>query len=396
MMAKKVRKIMYKIKTLNKISEKINDVFDDKYEISADCEDEDAVIVRSFSMHDMELSKNLVAIGRAGAGVNNIPVDQCSEQGIVVFNAPGANANAVKEMTLASMIIASRNVLESIEWTEGLKGNGDQVPKMAEKGKGQFVGHEIKGMTIGVIGLGAIGAKVAESAINLGMNVLGTDPHLSVGTALSLSNKVQVVSEDEVIRNSDVITIHAPLTDETRETYDEEFIAKTKDGVILLNFSRAEIAKASAIKDALASGKVKKYIVDFPTDELLGVPGVITMPHLASGTYEAEDNCAVMAAEQIKDYIENGNIKNSVNFPACDAGICEQEQRICVCHRNVKGVIHSVTSIVSDEGINIWNMVNKSRGDYAYTMLDLSSRLAEDKIQTIRELEGVLSVRAIG
>lgn len=386
---------MYEIKTLNSISEKIYNVLpDSEYSISSDIEKPDAIIVRSFVMNDMEFDDNLVAIARAGAGVNTIPVDRCAEEGIVVFNTPGANANAVKEMVIASMVIASRNVLESISWTNDLKGNGDKVPPMAEKGKGQFVGHELKGMTLGIIGLGAIGALVAEAAINLGMNVLGTDPHLSVKSALKLSNNVKVVSEDELIKESDIISIHAPLTDETLEKYDESFIEKTKDGVILLNFSRAKIAKAEAIIDGLKSGKIKKYVVDFPTDELLQVDGVISMPHLASGSYEAEDNCAVMAAEQLDDFLKNGNIVNSVNYPECNAGICETAQRLVICHRNSQGIINGITNIVAGE-TNIENMINRSKDDYSITIMDLCDVLDKDKLDSIAKVEGVLRVRAI-
>ncbi|MCI9320939.1 MAG: phosphoglycerate dehydrogenase [Lachnospiraceae bacterium] len=387
---------MYKIGTLNSISEKIFNVFDDQnYCVSENIDTADAILVRSYVMHDLKFADNLVAIGRAGAGVNTIPIDRCAKEGIVVFNTPGANANAVKEMTIAAMLISTRNVLESIAWTNALKGNGDAVPQMGEKGKGQFVGHELKGMTLGVIGLGAIGALVAEAAVALGMNVLGTDPHLSINAALALNNKVKVVAEDELIRKSDIITIHAPLTDETREKYNEDFIEKAKKGVILINFSRAQIGKAAAIIEGLKSGKVKKYVVDFPTDELLGVEGVISMPHLASGSYEAEDNCAIMAAEEVKDFLENGNIRNSVNYPTCDMGICTTAGRIAIFHKNIANMITRFTGAFGENNINITNMLNKSRGEYAYTMCDVETPVPTDIVKRLEAIDGVFRVRII-
>lgn len=387
---------MYKIGTLNSISEKIFNVFDDQnYCVSENIDTADAILVRSYVMHDLKFADNLVAIGRAGAGVNTIPIDRCAKEGIVVFNTPGANANAVKEMTIAAMLISTRNVLESIAWTNTLKGNGDAVPQMGEKGKGQFVGHELKGMTLGVIGLGAIGALVAEAAVALGMKVLGTDPHLSINAALALNNRVKVVAEDELIRKSDIITIHAPLTDETREKYNEDFIEKAKKGVILINFSRAQIGKAAAIIEGLKSGKVKKYVVDFPTDELLGVEGVISMPHLASGSYEAEDNCAIMAAEEVKDFLENGNIRNSVNYPTCDMGICTTVGRIAIFHKNIANMITRFTGAFGENNINITNMLNNSRGEYAYTMCDVETPVPTDIVKRLEAIDGVFRVRII-
>lgn len=388
---------MYNITTFNSISNKIGTVLEkEKYLIVKEGKHPNAIIARSYDLRNLTLGEDLYCIARAGAGVNTIPVDRCSEQGIVVFNTPGANANAVKEMVLASMVIATRNVLESIEWTDKLKGNGDDVPGLAEKGKNQFVGKELKGMTLGVIGLGAIGALVAEAAINLGMNVIGTDPHLSLSNAIHLSNKIKVVSEEEVLANSDIITIHAPLTEETNEKYNADFISKTKEGVVLLNFSRAQIANFEDIKDALLKKRIKKYIVDFPTEELLGVQGVISMPHLASGTFDAEENCAIMAAESVHEYLANGSIVNSVNFPNCVLDNCKVKQRITICHKNVKGIINQFTSVISqDASINISNMTNKSKGDYAYTVLDIDEIIESDIFEKIKTLPGVLKVRAI-
>lgn len=388
---------MYNITTFNSISNKIETVLEkEKYLIVKEGKQPNAIIARSYDLRNMTLGEDLYCIARAGAGVNTIPVDRCSEQGIVVFNTPGANANAVKEMVLASMVIATRNVLESIEWTGTLKGNGDDVPSLAEKGKKQFVGKELKGMTLGVIGLGAIGALVAEAAINLGVNVIGTDPHLSLSNAIHLSNKINVVSEEEVLANSDIITIHAPLTEETNEKYNADFISKTKEGVVLLNFSRAQIANFEDIKDALSKNRIKKYIVDFPTEELLGVQGVISMPHLASGTFDAEENCAIMAAESVHEYLVNGSIVNSVNFPNCLLDNCNGKQRITICHKNIKGIINQFTNVISqDASINISNMTNKSKGDYAYTVLDIDETIESDIFDKIKSLPGVLKVRAI-
>ncbi len=387
---------MYKIQTLNKISNKVNDILTAKnYSVNKDETAPDAIIVRSFVMHDTVFEKKLAAIARAGAGVNNIPVAKCSNEGIVVFNTPGANANAVKEMTICTMLLASRNVLESIKWTNSLDGKGSEIPELAEKGKSNFTGFELKGKTLGIFGLGAIGALVAEAALSFGMNVIGSDPHLSLDAAWKLDNSIKPVTEDELIKKSDFITIHAPLTPETKDKFNEAFIKKTKKGVILLNFSRAEIGNAEAIKKGLSNGHIKTYIVDFPTPEMLNIPGVISMPHLASGTYESEDNCAVMAANQLKDYLENGNIKNSVNFPNCNFGFCETAGRIAILHKNVPGIINLFTSVLSTHKINISDMLNKSKGDYAYTLIDSDSLISNELINEIAATPDVLKVRNI-
>ncbi len=387
---------MYKIQTLNTISEKINDILTRKnYSISKEQPEPDAIIVRSHVMHEMSFSKKMVAIARAGAGVNTIPVKKCSDEGIVVFNTPGANANAVKEMTICALLLSSRNVLESIAWTSSLDGKGDAIPELAEKGKSKFTGHELKGKTLGIFGLGAIGALVAEAALSFGMNVIGSDPHLSLDAAWKLDNNIKSVSEDELIKQSDFITIHAPLTEETKNKFDDDFIRRTKRGVILLNFSRAAIGNADSIKNGLSSGQIKNYIVDFPTPELLNFPGVISMPHLASGTYESEDNCAIMAANQLKDYLENGNIKNSVNFPNCNLGFCETAGRIAILHKNVPGIINLFTSVLSSYKINISDMLNKSKGDYAYTLIDSDSSISEELINDISGIADVAKVRNI-
>ncbi len=386
---------MYKIGTLNSISTKIYDRLDSaQYSVSKEIDSADAILVRSYVMHDLSFPQNLVAIGRAGAGVNTIPVERCAEEGIVVFNTPGANANAVKEMTIAAMLISTRNILESIEWTSTLKGNGDAVPKMGENGKGQFAGHELKGMTLGVIGLGAVGALVAESAMALGMKVLGTDPHLTINAALALNNKIQVVDEEELLKKSDIISIHAPLTEETREKYNKDFIKKTKKGVVLLNFSRAEIGNAKDIVEGLNAGRIKKYVVDFPTDELLGVKGVISMPHLASGSYEAEDNCALMAAAEVKDFLENGNITNSVNYPECNAGVCSGAQRITVCYKVTAEATRRLAAEISDFA-DIHSMVQKTRGNYGYAIIDLASKVSDAELERIKKIEGVIRVRSL-
>ncbi|MGN0585849.1 MAG: phosphoglycerate dehydrogenase [Oscillospiraceae bacterium] len=386
---------MYNIQTLNKISKYGTDNFDTaKYTVADTVENPDAIMVRSAAMHDMEFGSNLLAIARAGAGVNNIPVDKCAEQGICVFNTPGANANAVKELVIAGLLISSRKVPEAMTWAQGLKGNGAEVGKMVEKGKSQFAGPEIMGKTLGVIGLGAIGVLVANAAIALGMKVVGYDPYLSVKAALGLDPAVKAVADvKELYAASDYVTIHVPYNADTKGTINADTIALMKDGVRILNFARGELVDAAAITAALESGKVAAYVVDFPSDEILGVKNAIAIPHLGASTPESEDNCAMMAALELIDYIENGNIKNSVNYP--DASMNAAGTKICIMHKNVPAVISGLTTVLGDAGINIDNMLNKSKKDYAYTMIDVSGDVSDDVIGKIGALDSVIKVRVI-
>ncbi|MBE6732682.1 MAG: 3-phosphoglycerate dehydrogenase [Ruminococcaceae bacterium] len=386
---------MFKIKTYNKISKVGLDVFDDKYTIGDEVENPDGAIVRSAALHDVEFPASLKAIARAGAGTNNIPIDRCSEQGIVVFNTPGANANAVKELVLAGMLIGSRRVIPAIEWAKTLKGNGAEVTKMVEKGKGAFVGPELKGKKLGVIGLGAIGVLVANAANHLGMTVYGYDPYLSVNSAWNLThNAVHIYDIKEIYEKCDYITVHVPLTDGTKNLINKDTIAQMKDGVRILNFSRAGLVNSEDIKAALEAGKVATYVTDFPTDEVLDVDGVIAIPHLGASTPESEDNCANMAAKELIDYIENGNIINSVNLPEITMPR-SAEKRICVIHKNIPNVLNAVTSAVATGNVNIENMLNKSRGDYAYTMLDVNNFDSNDVTEKITAIDGVIRVRVI-
>lgn len=386
---------MYNIQTLNKISKYGTDNFDAaKYNVADTVENPDAIMVRSAAMHDMEFGSNLLAIARAGAGVNNIPVDKCAEQGICVFNTPGANANAVKELVIAGLLISSRKVPEAMTWAQGLKGNGAEVGKMVEKGKAQFAGPEIMGKTLGVIGLGAIGVLVANAAIALGMKVVGYDPYLSVKAALGLDPAVKAVADiKELYAAADYVTIHVPYNADTKGTINADTIALMKDGVRILNFARGELVDNAAITAALESGKVAAYVVDFPSDEILGVKNAIAIPHLGASTPESEDNCAMMAALELIDYIENGNIKNSVNYP--DASMNAAGTKICVMHKNVPAVISGLTTVLGDAGINIDNMLNKSKKDYAYTMIDVSGDVSDDVIGKIGALDSVIKVRVI-
>ncbi len=386
---------MYNIQTLNKISKYGTDNFDTaKYTVADEVANPDAIMVRSAAMHDMEFGSNLLAIARAGAGVNNIPVDKCAEQGICVFNTPGANANAVKELVIAGLLLTSRKIPDAMIWAQTLKGNGAEVGKMVEKGKSQFAGPEIMGKTLGVIGLGAIGVLVANAAIALGMKVVGYDPFLSVKAALSLDPSVKTVSDvKDLYAAADYVTIHVPFNADTKGTINADAIAAMKDGVRVLNFARGELVDNSAILPALESGKVAAYITDFPSDEVLGAKGVIAVPHLGASTPESEDNCAKMAALELIDYIENGNIKNSVNYP--DASMNAAGTKICVMHKNVPAVISALTTALGDAGLNIDNMLNKSKKDYAYTLLDVAGNVSDDVVAKLAAVDTVIKVRVI-
>ncbi len=385
---------MFNILTLNKIAAIGTDRLGANYTISDDCATPDAVLVRSASMHDMDMPESLLAIARAGAGTNNIPVDKCADEGIVVFNTPGANANAVKELVIAGLFLASRDVIGGIEWAKTLKGNGSEVGKMVEKGKSQFVGPEIMGKKLGVIGLGAIGILVANAAKSLGMEVYGYDPYISVDAAWKLKNSINhATSVEEIYKECDYITIHVPLNASTKETINAESIAMMKDGVRILNYSRDGLVNSADMLAALKSGKVAKYVTDFATDDLLCEENVVAMPHLGASTPESEDNCAVMAADQVKDYLENGNIKNSVNFPAVSMAR-SADTRICVLHRNKPNVIATVTGAIAATGANVDNMESKSRGDYGYMIIDVTGPAA-DAAKATENLEDVIKVRVI-
>lgn len=380
---------MFNVQTLNKISSAGTSRLGDNYNVGDNVENPDAILVRSAAMHDMEMPKSLLAIARAGAGVNNIPLDKCAEQGIVVFNTPGANANAVKELVITAMLISSRKIVEGIEWVKTLKDNADAA-KLVEKGKSQFVGPEIKGKTLGIIGLGAIGVLVANAAVDLGMNVLGYDPFISVDGAWGLSPEVKhVVSLDDIFENSDYITLHVPLTPDTKGVINSENIAKMKDNARILNFARGDLAVNADVIEALKSGKLAKYITDFAAPELIGQDGVIITPHIGASTPESEDNCAKMAADEIKDYLENGNIKNSVTLPAVSMPRGAGE-RVCIIHKNVPNMISSITSALA--GANIENMASQSKKDYAYTILDVTGGVSADALAAV---DGVIKVRVI-
>lgn len=383
---------MFNILTLNKIAAVGTSRLGDNYSYGDDVQNPDAVLVRSASMHEMEFGDNLLAIARAGAGTNNIPKDKCTEQGIVVFNTPGANANAVKELVVAGMLLASRKITEGIEWEKTtLKGNGDAVGKMVEKGKSQFVGPELKGKTLGVIGLGAIGILVANCAVDLGMDVIGFDPFMSVPNALKLEPAVKLMkSAEDVMTACDYLTIHVPLLPDTKDMVDADMIAKMKDGVRILNFSRDGLVNSTAVLEAVKSGKVAKYVTDFATDDILGEENIICLPHLGASTPESEDNCAVMACDQVKEYLENGNIINSVNFPALSVPK-SGDVRFCVMHKNIPELLKKVLSEVKG---NVENMSSKTRGDYAYTIIDVAGGDAANAV-AIEAVEGVIRVRAI-
>jgi len=387
---------MKNILTLNAISPVINDVFDSTYNVASDVNAPIGIMLRSFKMHDYKLDENTIAIARAGAGTNNIPVSDYAEQGVVVFNTPGANANAVKELVLASLLIGSRNLMNATDWVKTLKGQGDEVGKLVEKGKSQFAGQEIKGKTLGVIGLGAIGAIVANSALSLGMKVYGYDPFLSVNAALKLSSDVKIIKElNDLVKTCDYITIHIPyIPDQNKGLINAGLIRKMKDGVIIINCARGEIVDNQDIIKATESGKVGKYIVDFPSDELIGAKNIICTPHLGASTKEAEENCAIMAAKQLIDYIENGNIVNSVNYPTCSMPR-STENRLVILHKNTHNILAHITGTVGNEGINIANLTNQSKGDYAVTILDVDGVVSDQAISHISAVENIIKVRVI-
>ncbi len=385
---------MYNIATLNKISPVGLGRLTDQYKITEDMNSSDGILVRSQDMLSMEFSQSLLAIARAGAGVNNIPVDRCAEEGIVVFNTPGANANAVKELVLAGIFLGARNIPDAITWSYGLVGNED-VSKAVEKGKSQFAGTEIKGKTLGVIGLGAIGVSVANAAEKLGMKVIGNDPYITLHAAHNLSNTIPVVhSLEELLPNCDYVSIHVPAMDKTKGMINKDTIALMKDGITFLNFSRDKLVNDDDMLVALASRKIKKYITDFPNNKLVGKEGVICIPHLGASTEEAEDNCAVMAAEELMDYIENGNITNSVNFPACSLGPVNGT-RVCVLNKNIPAMLSAITGAVSDLDLNINNLLNKSKGDYACTLVDIDGTVTEADVASKLNIPGIIKIRVI-
>lgn len=387
---------MYKILCLNKISPVGTKRLGEAYTFSPEIENPDGILVRSAAMHDMELGEDLLAIARAGAGVNNIPVDKCLEKGIVVFNTPGANANAVKELVLCALLLTSRRIAPAMDWVKTLKGQGDQVEKLIEKGKSQFAGPEIQGKALGVVGLGAIGILVANAASQLGMEVYGYDPYLSVEHAWHLSSAVRrSLSLDEIYAKCDYITLHLPQTKDTKGMVNGDSIQKMKDGVRILNFARGALVDSPALLEALEKGKVAAYATDFPTDSMLGTEGIVALPHLGASTPESEDNCAVMAVDQIKDYLENGNILNSVNLPSISMAREAGTKRVCIIHKNVPNTIALFASTCGEAGINIENMQSKSKGEYAYTILDVSGDLSPAAVDALRALEPIVKVRVI-
>lgn len=384
---------MFNIQTLNAIAAIGTDLFDkDRYTVSADVTSPDGIMVRSANMLDAEFAPNLKAIARAGAGVNNIPIDRCSENGICVFNTPGANANAVKELVIAGLLLSSRKIPAAIDWAKTLKGKGDEVSKLVEKGKAAFAGPEVMGKTLGIVGLGAIGVKVANIALSLGMSVVGYDPFLSVNAALGLKPGVAIVkSLNDVYAASDYITLHLPYNKDTKGTVCAESIAKMKDGVRILNFARGELVNSTDLLAALANGKVACYVTDFPSDDVIGVDGVVAIPHLGASTPESEDNCAVMAARELIDYLEHGKITNSVNLPDCELAKTA-DCLVCVIHKNVPAIITQITGVISADGGNIENIASKSKKDWAYTMLDVTGVVTPADIEKI---EGVTGVRVL-
>ncbi len=386
---------MYQYHCLNPISEVGLKNFTEEYTMIDDPADADVILVRSAVMHDMEFSPKLMAVARAGAGVNNIPLDDLAKQGVVVFNTPGANANGVKELVIAGMLLASRDIVGGINWVQEHK-DDENISKDTEKAKKAFAGNELEGKKLGVIGLGAIGVLVANAAINLGMDVYGYDPYLSVDSAWRLSRAAhRAKSADEIYQDCDYITIHVPASDSTKHMIDADAISKMKDGVIVLNLARDVLVDEEAMVQALQNGKVKHYVCDFPTTTTAGAEGAIIIPHLGASTEEAEDNCAVMAVDELRDFLENGNIKHSVNYPDCDMGPKNEEIRLTLFHQNIPNMIGQITALLGDDGVNINDMTNKSKGDYAYTMLDVDEDISDKVVEDLQKIDGIIRVRVI-
>ena len=386
---------MIKVNCLNPIAKVGMNLLPETFGTTDNFAEADAVLVRSAAMHELDLPDSLLAVARAGAGVNNIPLDKCAEKGIVVFNTPGANANGVKELVVAAMLLASRDIKGGMQWVADNK-DDEAINKTMEKAKSKFAGTEIKGKKLGVIGLGAIGVLVANAGIALGMEVVGCDPFLSVNNALNLSGKVKLVkSNSDIYADCDFISVHVPLLEDTKGMFNKASLSMMKDGVVILNFARDLLVNEDDMEEALNSGKVAKYVTDFPTKKVANLNNVIAFPHLGASTAESEDNCAVMAVNQIVDFIENGNIKNSVNYPACDMGVCTKAGRIAINHKNVPNIISQVTGAMAAENVNISDMASKSKGDYAYTILDLDSPATEAVADKIKALDGIIKVRVI-
>lgn len=386
---------MYEYYCLNPISAVGLDKFPAKYENTECMQEADAILVRSADMHNLEVAEKTAAVARAGAGVNNIPLEKMTKKGVVVFNTPGANANGVKEMVIAGMLLASRDIIGGIEWLEKQDVTED-IAKRAEKQKKQFAGCEISGKKLGIIGLGAIGVRVANAAIHLGMEVYGYDPYISVDAAWNLSRSISHINDINMIyRDCDYITIHVPLTDATKKMIGKEEIAQMKDDVVLLNFARDLLVDEEAVCEALKAGKMKKYVTDFANPTVANAPNTLVTPHLGASTEESEDNCAVMAVKQLMDYLENGNIKNSVNYPSCDGGTCIDVGRLTINHKNIPNMISQFTKVLGDAGVNIANMINKSKGDYAYTMIDVTTPISKEVAQALKAIEEVYRVRII-
>lgn len=386
---------MYKYHCLNPISEVGLDQLDENYVVTGNAEEADAILVRSAKMHDMEFSKNLKAIARAGAGVNNIPLDRCADEGIVVFNTPGANANGVKELVIAGMLLAARDIIGGINWVQEYEEEGD-IAKITEKKKKAFAGTELQGKKLGVIGLGAIGVRVANVAVHLGMDVYGYDPYVSVDAAWNLSRSIHhAKTVDELYKECDYITIHVPALEDTKGMIDKNAISLMKDGVVILNLARDVLVNQEDIVDALVSGKVRSYVTDFPTKEIVGVKNAIVIPHLGASTEESEDNCAKMAAAELRDFLENGNILHSVNYPDCNMGAKGDGERITILHKNIPNMLGQFTTLLADKGMNISLMTNKSRKEYAYTMIDVDTGVSAELEEQIASVGGVLKVRVI-